>query len=111
MRAPILYEVNTRCWLRELSEKAGHPITLAEVPDTELERWRALGFTHIWLMGVWQIGEGAQAVALRYWKEKWRAEIPSKETDVQGSPFAIREYAVDARLGEPIALLLLKERF
>jgi hypothetical protein len=111
MRSPILFEVNTRCWLRELSERAGRPITLSDVPDSELERWRVLGFTHIWLMGVWQIGNGPREVALRHWRETWSKEIPSNEADVHGSPFAIREYAIDSRLGEPITLLLLKERF
>lgn len=110
MTSPILYEVNTRCWLRELSEKEGRTITLSEVPDCEIERWRQLGFTHIWLMGVWQVGDGPRAIALKHWREKWRQEVPSAEEDVHGSPYALREYAVDSRLGEPISLLLLKER-
>src|SRR5689334_9114203 len=52
MASPILYEVNTRLWLRELSEKFGHPITLANVPESEIALWKELGFTHIWLMGL-----------------------------------------------------------
>lgn len=111
MRAPILYEVNTRAWLYELSERAGKALTLAEIPDREIERWRELGFTHIWLMGVWQVGPKAREVALRFWREYWRKEIPSREADVAGSPYAIQEYSVDAQLGEPLSLLMLKERF
>ena len=56
MACPLLYEVNTRCWLNELSEGSGTPVTLANVPDAELARWQKLGFTHIWLMGVWTTG-------------------------------------------------------
>ena len=66
--APLLYEVNTRVWLRELSEAAGRRILLEDVPDSEIQRWKALGFSHIWLMGVWQIGPLARDRALEYWR-------------------------------------------
>ena len=49
---PILYEINTRCWLRELSATQDRAVTLGKVPEEEFARWRELGFTHIWLMGV-----------------------------------------------------------
>ena len=38
MPHPLLYEVNTRCWLRALSEQSGTGITLANVPDSEPAR-------------------------------------------------------------------------
>ncbi len=110
MASPILYEINTRVWLRELSNRAGQPVTLADVPDSEITAWKQLGFTHIWLMGVWQVGPEARRIALTHWREKWRREIPSGEEDVQGSPFAVQEYSVDSRLGHPLDLLMLKER-
>jgi hypothetical protein len=110
MPSPLLYEVNTRVWLRELSEEQGRSITLADVPDTEIERWKQLGFTHIWLMGVWQIGPKAREVALTFWREHWSRDIPSAAEDVIGSPYAIEEYSVDSRLGDALSLLMLKER-
>src|SRR5688572_6596867 len=110
MSAPILYEINTRVWLRELSERAGQAVSLAEVPESELARWKELGFTHIWLMGVWQVGPKAMDIAVKLWREHWQKTIASEEKDVQGSPFAIEEYAVDARLGDALSLLMLKER-
>jgi len=61
---PILYEINTRCWLREMSDRLGRPITLARVPDEEFVNWQRLGFTHIWLMGVWTTGPRARELAL-----------------------------------------------
>src|SRR2546430_17253202 len=61
---PLVYEINTRCWLRELSTPSGQPATLGSVPDAEFERWRDLGFTHIWLMGVWPTGRRGRATAL-----------------------------------------------
>ena len=39
----ILYEINTRCWLHELSERLGRLVTLATVPDEEFARWQELG--------------------------------------------------------------------
>lgn len=110
LAGPILYEINTRIWLRELSEKAGTRLTLGDVPESEIEKWKAFGFTHIWLMGVWQVGPKAREIALGSWREYWRNEVPSTEEDVQGSPFAIQEYAVDARLGDALSLLMFKER-
>jgi glycosidase len=87
--ARLLYEVNTRVWLRELSERlGGGPIGLADVPDSELDRWAELGFTHIWLMGIWKIGPDARAKALEHWEEQWKNEIPSTAEDVSGSPYA-----------------------
>src|SRR5688500_11235277 len=110
MRAPILYEVNTRVWLRELSEREGRTVTLADVPDSEIQGWQRLGFTHIWLMGVWQVGPKAREIALRLWREHWSKEISSTPDDVGGSPYAIEEYSVDSRLGDALSLLMLKER-
>ena len=39
MAHPLLYEVNTRCWLRELAERCGTPLNLGTVPDSELAAW------------------------------------------------------------------------
>jgi glycosidase len=109
MGSPILFEINTRAWLRELSEKAGHPVLLEDIPQSEIDRWKALGFTHIWLMGVWQVGPKARARALESQHADWKEEYLS-DSDIQGSPYAIQEYSVDRRIGEPLGLLLLKER-
>ena len=65
MSCPLLYEVNTRCWLRGLSERHGATITLANVPEAEFAQWQKLGFTHIWLMGVWTTGPRAREKALQ----------------------------------------------
>lgn len=88
MGSPILYELNTRSWLWDLSEKAGHPVTLDDLSPRDLEHWRKLGVTHFWLMGVWPIGPKAREFALKHWQETWSKEIPSVAEDVHGSPFA-----------------------
>jgi hypothetical protein len=99
---PVLYEINTRCWLRELSDRFGRPITLATVPDEEFTRWQELGFTHIWLMGVWTTGARARKLA---WKEPnlrraYDELLPGwRKKDVAGSPYSIAEYKVPRALG------------
>jgi hypothetical protein len=60
MHRPLVFEVNTRCWLDKLSVDGGFPVTLAIVPDSEILSWVELGFTHIWLMGVWTTGPKAR---------------------------------------------------
>src|SRR5688500_14109598 len=99
---PILFELNTRTWLRELSQTGDRSINLSEIPDSEIKKWARLGFTHIWFMGLWQIGPEARRIAIEHWKREWRARIPSTEQNIQGSPFAVQEYAVDSRLGHPL---------
>lgn len=113
MRFPLLYEINTRCWLRELSAAAGRPLTLAEVPEAEIQRWRESGFTHVWLMGVWRSGPQARAAALNDPKlrQAYAAVLPDwREDDVGGSPYAVAAYQVAEELGGDAALAELRRR-
>jgi hypothetical protein len=98
----ILYEINTRCWLHELTAKHGHPITLGNVPEDEFNQWRRLGFSHIWLMGVWSGGPRARAEALSAPRRRqaYSAALPDcREEDIGASPYAIAEYLVPPLLG------------
>ena len=113
MSHPLLYEINTRCWLRELSQKQGRAVSLADVPETEIAAWRDLGFTHIWLMGVWTTGPRARARALT--DPVQRAAYTKvlgtwQDEDVAGSPYAIAEYAVLEDLGGGDALKIFRRR-
>lgn len=54
---PTMYEISTRPWLYELSQKYNKPITrLIDVPRQELEKLKSLGVDIIWMMGVWNLG-------------------------------------------------------
>jgi glycosidase len=113
MRHPLLYEVNTRCWLRALSADCGTAITLANVPDSVLGGWAKLGFTHIWLMGVWTTGPRARAEALKYadLRKAYDQVLPGwQETDVGGSPYAIGDYEVPPALGGGPGLGAFRQR-
>jgi hypothetical protein len=110
---PILYEINTRCWLRELSEQQGGKITLANVPDTEFARWRRLGFTHLWLMGVWTTGPRCRSLDLksRGLQDTFNKILPGwTEDDVPGSPYAIGAYEVPPALGGEAGLKTFREK-
>jgi hypothetical protein len=98
----LLYEINTRCWLRALSDRSRTSITLANVPDSEPASWQKLGFTHIWLMGVWTTGPRSRAEALSppELRRVYDEVLPGwQEADVLGSPYAIGDYQVPAALG------------
>ena len=51
---PLVYEINTRVWLKKLSKYHNHPITLGNIPDEEFTFFSNCGFDLIWLMGVWE---------------------------------------------------------
>jgi hypothetical protein len=44
LRYPVLYQINTRAWLTELSRVLGRSSTLNDIPDAELDRLAEAGF-------------------------------------------------------------------
>lgn len=113
MKHPLLYEINTRCWLRELSDRHLRAITLAEIPEEEFTRWLRLGFTHIWLMGVWTTGARAREIALTVpdLRCAYDEVLPGwTDADVAGSPYAIADYSVPAILGGEAGLKQFRAR-
>ena len=113
-RHPVLYEINTRVWVRELSARAGKRLTLDTIPPEEIERIAALGFDAVWLMGVWTTGLAAIRLArtdagLRV---IYRRALPDlTDGDIIGSPYAVSRYQVSADLGGPAALASLRASF
>src|SRR5436305_11535143 len=99
---PHLYEINTWAWLDELSAAAGRRVTLADVPDAEWDRLRALGFDLIYLLCVWQRSPRAAAIARANADSfaAYDAALPNWGLeDVVGSGFAVTDYAPDPRIG------------
>jgi hypothetical protein len=108
---PLLYEIDTRPWLRSLGERG--EATLANVPEAQIARWVQLGFTHIWLMGVWTTGPLSRAHALNdaRLRAKFDEILPGwTDADVPGSPYAIADYVVPAELGGEEGLRTFRER-
>jgi hypothetical protein len=112
-RYPSLYQINTRVWLTELSEKLGRRATLDDIPDIELDRLAKIGFDWVWFLSVWQTGPGAQQISRTNaeWRREFQETLPDlREEDIPGSGFAITGYTVHANLGGDAALARLRER-
>jgi glycosidase len=101
-RFPYIYELNTWPWLARLSARAGRPVDLASVPAAVWDDIAAGGFDAVWLMGVWARSPAGVALALANPSlvASFQAALPDyRSDDVVGSPYCVRDYAVDERLG------------
>ncbi len=110
---PLLYQVNTRVWLRELSTSLGRPATLDDIPDAELDAVAAAGFDLVYFLGVWQTGAAGRTVsrANPEWREEFERILPDlAEDDICGSCFALTGYEVAAALGGDEALARVRAR-
>src|SRR4051812_7535967 len=106
---PALYQVNTRCFLRDL----GVGKTLDDVPDAFLDEVAGRGFDWVWFLGVWQTGPAARQVSLSNpeWLHEYAKDLPDfREEDVTGSPFAVVAYTVHRDFGGDAALARLRQR-
>ena len=88
---PVLYQVNTRVWLTELSEELGRPAALDDIPDADLDAMVAAGFDLVYFLGVWQTGAAGRAVSRS--NPEWQGVRPVlpdlTEDDICGSCFAV----------------------
>lgn len=113
VRYPLLFQINTRVWLTELSNKLKRPVTLDDIPDTELDCIKAKGFDWVWMLSVWQTGLAGKEVSRSNpdWRGEFKETLPDlKEDDIPGSGFAITNYRVHQELGGDAALARLRER-
>ncbi|MBP1607184.1 MAG: Alpha amylase, catalytic region, partial [Acidobacteria bacterium] len=116
-KSPVIYEINTWVWLNELSARHGRRLGLGSVPPGEWDALAGLGVDAIWLMGVWERSPAGIEVALRDegLVADFRRALPDlAPDDVVGSPYCVRRYVVDRRLGGPEGLAtarrMLRER-
>jgi glycosidase len=110
---PLVYEINARVWLRELSRKLGQPITLANVPEEEFEMWRDYHFDAIWLMGVWQPSTYSRELALanKAWVQHFVEVVDGWcPEDVLSSPYSVADYGVAESLGGDTGLEMFRNR-
>jgi glycosidase len=110
---PLLYQINTRAWLTELSQPLGRPTTLDDIPDADLDHLAQMGFDWIWFLSVWQTGPAGQRISRTNpdWRKEFQETLPDlREEDIAGSGFAITGYTVHPQLGGDAALARLRER-
>ena len=86
--APLIFELNARLFGRRFDE----------ITQADLAYFRKLGFSHVWLMGIWRISPGALRVSKRF------------SDDFHGSPYAVPAYEVNPDLGDEDALTALRAR-
>ncbi|WP_320776831.1 alpha-amylase [Streptomyces sp. CRN 30] len=104
---PVVYEVNTRVWLKETGRRTGRPTGLADVPKDAWDEITPPGVDAVWLMGVWERSERGRAIALRdpALRTAFAEALPGvTEADIAGSPYCIRRYEADPALGGPAGL-------
>lgn len=99
---PLIYEINTWVWLKELSAQYKRSITLGNVPSTEWDEIARLRIDAVWLMGVWERSPAGLATALsnEALRRDFQRALPDvTKEDIVGSPYCVRRYEVDAALG------------
>ena len=110
---PLVYEINTRIWLRRLSDIYQKPVTLGTIPKKEFDFFKTCGFNIIWLMGVWKPSLYSQAIARSHqglrtvFLEQLESLAPE---DIGASPYAIPEYSLNPSLGEKEELDIFRKR-
>ncbi len=110
---PILYEVNARVLLAELSSGTEKRITLGTIPDVILDEWASLGCDAIWFMGVWETGEvGLQMARTELGlREEYIKVLPDfSDADIIGSPYAVKSYSIPRSMGGKQGLIELRKR-
>ena len=104
---PVIYEINTWIWLRELGGDKKSPTTLATVPKKAWDAIAALGVDAVWLMGVWERSPAGIAISMgnKGLLEDFQRALPDfAAADKVGSPYCVRNYVVDSHLGGPEGL-------
>jgi len=107
MPHPLLLEINTRCWLRALSDKSARTVTLATVPPEQFASWKKRGFSHVWLMGSWTSGpKAAEQARAQPGLRALSVEAfgPQGPENLAASPYAVADYTVAESLGGPAGL-------
>lgn len=102
MKHPHLFEISAWPWLERLSRREGRVVTLADVPAREWDAIAGRGFSLVFLMGVWTRSPLGREIALA--DEGLRTEydraLPAwTSEDVAGSPYCVRAYEPDPRMG------------
>ena len=96
----VLLAKSTYVWLDQLSRTYGRAIrTLDAIPDEELERLRAAGFTGLWLIGLWERSHASQ-----------RIKQLRGNPEAVASAYSLLDYRIADDLGGEQAWANLRER-
>ena len=101
-QSPLIFEINTWVWIGELARREGRAVDLGNVPGREWDLIAELGFDAVWLMGVWERSPAGVEMVLANpgLVDGFRRVLPDfGPEDVVGSPYCVRRYVADERLG------------
>jgi hypothetical protein len=110
---PSIFEINTWVWLEDLSAKLGRTVTLATIPVVEWDELAAISVDAVWLMGVWERSPvGTRVAQLEEWLLYYgQANVPDFTLDdIVGSPYCVRRYVPDERMGGFAGLAVAREQ-
>jgi glycosidase len=100
MPSLVLIAKQAFVWLHQLSRQHGRPITrLDQIPDSELDRLVAQGFTGLWLIGLWERSAASQEIKRR-----------TGNPEAEASAYALFDYVIAERLGGEDGWRSLRDR-
>ncbi len=112
MSDPFMLEINPRVWLPEQAW-ARERADLSLIPDEQIQEWANLGVDWIWMMGVWDPSPRSREICLAspaLFGGLGNFFPQAFPDHVVGSPFAVRNYALNPALGGHDTLQSLRER-
>ena len=110
---PTVYEINTRIWLKEISNKYNINMDIADLPEEEISNIKEMGFDSIWLMGVWEPSLAGREIAATHnglLSEFKKTLNDLKSEDIVSSPYAVKSYNVSKILGGNESLIKFREK-
>jgi len=99
---PLVHEISTWVWLRDVAERVGRRVTLGDVPADVWDDVAGAAVDAVWLMGVWTrsaIGAQLARTEPQLLDDARAALVDLTDDDVVGSAYCIRAYVVDEHLG------------
>jgi len=110
---PVIYEINALVWLGEISRECQAEITLANVPEYKWDELSRLRIKAVWFMGVWERSPESIRISnsnpgnIADFKKALNDFTPDDNT---GSPYCVRNYSVDLKLGGNEGLVIAREK-
>ncbi len=110
---PVIYEINTLVWLGEMSNECQAEITLANVPDYKWDELSRLRIQAVWFMGVWERSPECIRISNAdrgNLSDFYKALSDFSPEDNTGSPYCVKNYSVDIKLGGNHGLAIAREK-
>ena len=108
-RCPLLFQINTRVVLDEISGQLTKRATLDDFPDTNLDDIAKIGYDFVYFLGVWQTGDYGIKKSMMVLEHDACCKGLPKEAACS-SPFAVTDYSTHKDFGGDEALQRLRDR-